>query len=151
MYSGTCPTADPNSLPHSESLDGYGEDSGQTAKMAFELNGIRIERTQHANKEAKKMAQLRISVHSDLRDEAQPLLDALQLVADSIEGYYGYKMGCSGKMDANYNAMIWGANHLAGLISKERPSYGFGYSDQQDAELKKLFDGVPSPPDTPYS
>ena len=96
------------------------------------------------------MAQLRISVHSDLRDEAQPLLDALQHMADSIEGYYGYKMGCSGKMDANYNAMIWGANHLAGLISKERPSYEFGYSDEHDAKLKKLFDGVPFPPNTPY-
>jgi hypothetical protein len=134
-----------------ESSDGNGEDSGQTAKMVFELNGIRIEQTQHAKIRDKKMAKLQISVHIDLRQDAQPLVDALQHVADSIEGYYGYKMGCSGKMDANYNAMIWGANHLAGLISKERPSYEFGYSDEHDAKLKKLFDGVPFPPDTPYS
>ena len=96
------------------------------------------------------MAKVQISVHIDLRQDAQPLVDALQHVADSIEGYYGYKMGCSGKMNANYNAMIWGANHLAGLISKERPSYGFGYSDEHDAELEKLLFGIPFPPDTPY-
>ena len=59
-------------------------------------------------------------------------------------------MGCQDKMDANYNAMIWGTSHLAGLVSKERPSYEFGYSDEQDAELKKLLDGIPFPPDTPY-
>jgi len=99
----------------------------------------------------KKMAKLQLSVHSDLREEAQPLVDTLQHVADSIEGYYGYIMGCQDKMDANYNAMIWGTNHLAGLVSKERPSYEFGYSDDQDNELKKLLDGMPFPPDTPYN
>jgi len=97
------------------------------------------------------MAQLRISVHSDLRDEAQPLLDVLFHVANSVEGYYGHIMGCQNKMDANYQAMLWGVTHLSGLVSKERPSYEFGYSDEHDAKLKKLFDGVPFPPDTPYS
>ena len=97
-----------------------------------------------------RMAKLQLSVHSDLREQAQPLVDALQHVADSIEGYYGYIMGCQDKMDANYNAMIWGTNHLTGLVSKERPSYEFGYSDEQDAELKKLLEGIPFPPDTPY-
>ena len=97
-----------------------------------------------------QMAKLQLSVHSDLREQAQPLVDALQHVADSIEGYYGYIMGCPDKMDANYNAMIWGTNHLAGLVSKERPSYEFGYSDEQDAELEKLLLGIPFPPDTPY-
>ena len=53
-----------------------------------------------------QMAKLQLSVHSDLREQAQPLVDALQHVADSIEGYYGYIMGCQDKMDANYNAMI---------------------------------------------
>ena len=96
------------------------------------------------------MAKLQLSVHSDLREQAQPLVDALQHVADSIEGYDGYIMGCQDKMDANYNAMIWGTNHLAGLVSKERPSYEFGYSDEQDAELEKLLLGIPFPPDTPY-
>ena len=96
------------------------------------------------------MAKLQLSVHSGFREQAQPLVDALQHVADSIEGYYGYIMGCQDKMDANYNAMIWGTSHLAGLVSKERPSYEFGYSDEQDAELKKLLDGIPFPPDTPY-
>ncbi|MDA0319178.1 MAG: hypothetical protein O3A90_07810 [Proteobacteria bacterium] len=96
------------------------------------------------------MAKLQLSVHSDLREQAQPLVDALQHVADSIEGFYGYKLGCPDKMDANYNTMIWGANHLAGLVSKERPSYEFGYSDEQDAELEKLLLGIPFPPDTPY-
>ena len=96
------------------------------------------------------MAQLRISVHSELRDEAQPLVDALQHVADSIEGYYGYIMGCQNKMDANYQAMLWGVTRLSGLVSEERPSYGFGYSDEHDAELQKLLNGIPFPPDTPY-
>ena len=32
------------------------------------------------------MAKLQLSVHSDLREQAQPLVDALQHVADSIEG-----------------------------------------------------------------
>ena len=134
-----------------ESSDGNGEDSGQTAKMVFELNGIRIEQTQHAKIRDKKMAKLQISVHSDSREEAQPLVDALQHMADSIEGYYGYIMGCQDKMDANYHAMLWGVTHLSSLVSKERPSYEFGYSDEHDAKLKKLFDGVPFPPDTPYS
>jgi len=96
------------------------------------------------------MAKLQISVRSDFRKEAQPLVDVLLHMANSVEGYYGHKMGCHNKMDANYNAMIWGSNHLAGLVSKERPSYEFGYSDEQDEELKKLIEGVPFPPDTPY-
>ena len=96
------------------------------------------------------MAKLQISVHSDFREQARPLLDALLHIADSIEGFYGYKLGCQDKMDANYHAMIWGSNHLAGLVSKERPIYEFRYSDKQDAELKKLLEGVPFSPETPY-
>jgi hypothetical protein len=119
--------------------------------MDFALNGIRIEPTSSLNTRGMQMAKLQLSVHSDLREQAQPLVDALQHVADSIEGYYGYIMGCQDKMDANYNAMIWGTNHLAGLVSKERPSYEFGYSDEQDAELEKLLLGIPFPPDTPYT
>ena len=84
------------------------------------------------------MAKLQLSVHSTFREDAQPLVDAIQHMADSIEGYYGYKLGCSDKMDANYHAMLWGVAHLSSLISKERPSYEFGYSDEQDAELEKL-------------
>jgi hypothetical protein len=118
--------------------------------MDFALSGIRIEQTQHTNIGDKKMAKLQLSVHSDLREEAQPLVDALQNVADSIEGYYGYIMGCQDKMDANYNAMIWGTNHLAGLVSKERPSYGFEFNEDNDAEHKKFLYGIPFPPDTPY-
>jgi len=38
------------------------------------------------------MAKVQISVHSDLREDAQPLVDALQHIADSIEGFYGYKL-----------------------------------------------------------
>ena len=97
-----------------------------------------------------QMAKLKLSVHSDFREEAQPLLDALQHIADSIEGFYGYKLGCQDKMEANYNAMIWGSNHLAGLVSKERPSDEFGYSEEQDNKLKQLLDGPPFAPDTPY-
>jgi len=96
------------------------------------------------------MAKLQLSVHSDFRQDAQPLVDAIQHMADSIEGYYGYKLGCSDKMDANYQAMLWGVAHLSSLISKERPSYEFGYSDEQDAELEKLLLRIPFPPDTPY-
>jgi len=36
------------------------------------------------------MAIFEISVHSELREEVQPLVDALQYVADFIEGLYGY-------------------------------------------------------------
>lgn len=96
------------------------------------------------------MAKLEISVHSELREEAQPLINAMQHVADSIEGLYGYKMGCQDTMDTNYYAMLWGVNHLAGLVSKERPSYGFWYSDENDAKLKKFLYVIPFPPDTPY-
>jgi hypothetical protein len=46
--------------------------------------------------------------------------------------------------------MLWGVNHLAGLVSKQRPSYGFWYSDENDAKLKKFLYGIPFPPDTPY-
>ena len=97
------------------------------------------------------MAKLELFVHSDLSKGAQPIIDALMHVADAIEGTYGYKMGCQNKMDQNYYAMLWGVTHLAGLIAKERPSYEFGYSDKQDAELQKLLNGIPFPPDTPYS
>jgi len=48
-------------------------------------------------------------------------------------------------MDANYKAMIWGVARLSGLVSEERPSYGFGYSDEHDAELEKLLFGIPFP------
>ena len=118
--------------------------------MDFALSGIRIEQTQHTKIRDKKMAKLQISVHSDLHQNAQPLVDALQHMADSIEGYYGYIMGCQDKMDANYQAMLWGVTNLSSLVSKERPSYEFGYSDEQDAELEKLLLGIPFPPDTPY-
>ena len=96
------------------------------------------------------MAKLEISVHSELREEAQPFMDALQHVADSIEGLYGYKMGCQDTMDTNYYAMLWGVNHLAGLVSKERPSYLCAYCDQTVMELDKLVDIPPFKPYTPY-
>ena len=59
-------------------------------------------------------------------------------------------MGCPDKMDANYQAVLWGFAHLSSLMSKERPSYEFGYSDEHNEELKTLFYGVPFPPDTSY-
>lgn len=95
------------------------------------------------------MAKLELSVHSDFREEAQPLLDALEHIADSIEDFYGSKTGCENKLDANYNAMLWGANHLAGIVSKERPSYGFDFNEDNDAELKKFIYAKPFKPDKP--
>ena len=82
------------------------------------------------------MAIFEISVHSELREEAQPLVDALQYVADFIEGLYGYKMGCQDTMNTNEYASLWGSNHLAGHVSKERHRYGFQFSHDNDVELK---------------
>ena len=52
------------------------------------------------------MAIFEISVHSELREEAQPLVDALQYVADFIEGLYGYKMCCQDTMNTNEYAEL---------------------------------------------
>ena len=85
----------------------------------------------------------------EIRSFAQRLLDALLRFANCVNVFF-YKMGVQYKMDANYQAMLWGANHLAGLVSKKRSSCEFGYSDEHYAELKKLLEGIPFSPDKSY-
>lgn len=89
-------------------------------------------------------------LNSDVREEGKPLVDAMQLLADAIEGFFGYKLGDPDIHEKNYKAMVWAALHVAGLVAKERPHYEFGHSDAQDAELMELMIGTPYPPFTPY-
>ena len=85
----------------------------------------------------------------EIRSFAQRLLDALLRFANCVK-IFSIKWTVSTKMDANYQAMLWGANHLAGLVSKKRSSCEFGYSDEHYAELKKLLEGIPFSPDKSY-
>lgn len=96
------------------------------------------------------MAKVSIYLNSEVREEGKPFEEAVQLLADAIEGFFGYKLGDPDINEKNLLAMQWAALHLAGLISKERPQYNFGYSDEQDAELMKLVDGTPYPPFSPF-
>lgn len=96
------------------------------------------------------MAVVSIHLNNEVRQEGKPLVDAMQLLADAIESFFGYKLGDPEINEQNLKAMHWAALHVAGLISKERPHYEFGYSDEQDAELMELMTGTPYPPFTPY-
>jgi hypothetical protein len=58
-------------------------------------------------------------------------------------------LSTSGKLVYSDSA-LWGVNHLAGLVSKERPSYLCAYCDQTVMELDKLVDIPPFKPYTPY-
>ena len=79
------------------------------------------------------------------REEGKPFEEAMQLLADAIEGFFAYKLGDPEINEQNLHAMQWAVLHVAGLISKERPHYEFGYSDEQDAALMKLMMGTPYP------
>lgn len=92
------------------------------------------------------MANVSIYLNSEVREQGKPFEEAVQLLADAIEGFFGYKLGDPDINEQNLHAMQWAVLHVAGLISKERPHYEFGYSDEQDAELMELVDGSPYPP-----
>ena len=96
------------------------------------------------------MADVSIYLNSEVREEAKPFEETMQLLADAIEGFFAYKLGDPDINEKNYLAMLWAVANLSGLIAKERPHYEFGYSDEQDAELMEFFDGPPYPSFTPY-
>ena len=91
------------------------------------------------------MAYVSIYLNSEVREEGKPFEEAMQLLADAIEGFFGYKLGDTLINEQNYEAMLWAAAHVSGLVAKERPSYEFGYSDEQDAKLMELVVGTPYP------
>lgn len=94
------------------------------------------------------MAHVSIHLNSEVSDYGKPLEQALQLLAEAVEGFYGYILGDPAKNEQNYLAMLWAVNHMSGLIAAERPAYEFGYSYAQDAELMELVDETPYPPHT---
>jgi len=97
------------------------------------------------------MAYVSICFNRDVRDEGEPFEKAVELLADAIEGFFGYKLGNPSTNEQNYQAMLWAAANVSGLVARERPTYDFGCSEEQDADLMKLLNGSPYPPLTPYS
>ena len=97
------------------------------------------------------MAYVSICFNRDVRDEGEHFEEAVELLADAIEGFFGYKLGNPSTNEQNYQAMLWAAANVSGLVARERPAYDFGYSEEQDADLMKLLNGSPYPPYTPYS
>ena len=65
------------------------------------------------------MAKLYINVHSDIRDNAEDLINAVRKVTLSIEEYYNSIFGCENEMDENYTEMLRAAQYLTHLISKK--------------------------------
>ena len=96
------------------------------------------------------MANVSIYLNSEVREEGKPFEEGVQLLADAIEGFFGYKLGDPDIHEKNYKAMLWAVANVSGLISRQRPAYEFGYSDEQDSELMELMTGTPYPPFTPY-
>ena len=96
------------------------------------------------------MAEVSIYLNSEIREEAQPVVNAIREVLDAVEGFYGYKLGDLDRCEDNLKAVLWAMNNAAGEVSKLRPPYEFGYSDAQDADLKGLVDGSPFPTLNPY-
>ena len=92
------------------------------------------------------MANVSIYLNSEVREEGKPFEEAVQLLADAVEGFFGYKHGDPDINEHNYKAMLWAAAHMSGLVTKERPYCEFGYSDEQDVELMELMTGTPYPP-----
>ena len=88
------------------------------------------------------MADVSIYLNREVREEGKPFEEAMQLLADAIEGFFAYKLGDPDINEKNYIAMLWAVLHVAGLVSKERAHYEFGYSDAQDSELMELMTGV---------
>ena len=94
------------------------------------------------------MAYVSIYLNREVNDQGAPLEEALQLLVEAVEGFYGHKLGDPDLNEANYCAMLWATSNVSGLVAKERPVYEFGYSEEQDAELMKLVEGSPYPPKT---
>lgn len=98
------------------------------------------------------MADVSIQLNREVREEGKPFEEAMQLLADAIEGFFAYKLGDPDINKKYLETMQWAALHLAGLVSRERPIYDFGYSAEQDAELMELMTGTPFPlPQKPRS
>lgn len=97
------------------------------------------------------MADVSIYFNREVRDEGKPFEEAVELLADAIEGFFAYKLCNPSTNEQNYQAMLWAATNVSGLVSRERPAYDFGYSEEQDADLMKLLNGSPYPPYTPYT
>ena len=72
------------------------------------------------------MANVSINLKSEVRDEGKPVVDAMPLLADAIEGFFGYKLGEPDINEQNLKAMQWAALLVAGLISKHRPANKLG-------------------------
>jgi hypothetical protein len=96
------------------------------------------------------MADVSIYFNREVRDEGKPFEEAVELLSDAIEGFFAYKLGNPNINEQNYQAMLWAVANISGLISRQRPVYDFGYSEEQDAELTKLTHGSPYPLSTPY-
>ena len=79
------------------------------------------------------MAKIKLQAHSDFNKDIKPLEVALEGFTDAVEGYYGYIYGDPDLNEKNYIAMMCAAGHLTALVSKMRPVYEFGYSEEQDA------------------
>ena len=96
------------------------------------------------------MAYVSIYLNSEVRDEGKPFVEAVELLVDAIEGFFGYKLGDPNINEQNYKAMLWAATNISGLVARERPVYEFRHSEEQDADLMELVDGSPYPPFTHY-
>ena len=97
------------------------------------------------------MATVELRIHSDLTEDARPFEEALQLFADAAEGYFAYKMGDLDLNEQNYQAMLWTAASLSGLVAELRPVFQFGFREEEDKKLMALIDGPPYPPASPYA
>lgn len=97
------------------------------------------------------MAKIELNIHSELTEAARPFNEALQLFAEATESYYGHLMGDSNLNEQNYQAMLWAAASLSGLVSELRPVFQLGFSEEEDKKLMALIDGPPYPPASPYA
>ena len=96
------------------------------------------------------MAYVSVYLNREVRDEGKPFEEAVELLAHAIEGFFGYKLGNPSTNEQKYQAMLWAAAIVSGLVARERPVYDFGYSEEQDADLMKLLNGSPYPPFTHF-
>jgi hypothetical protein len=96
------------------------------------------------------MAKIKLQAHSDFNKDIKPLETALEGIIDALGGYFGYIYGDPDLNEKNYLAVLWATNQLSGLVSKMRPVYEFGYSEEQDAKLSDLMENSPYKPYNPY-
>lgn len=96
------------------------------------------------------MAFVDIRVHRDIEHEAQKIIRSMKLLAEAIEGYHGYIMGCQQKMDDNYVAMLWAVTNLSDLISEKRPSHGLNLNDEHCTKFEEIINRAAFSPNNPY-